>query len=715
MTNSWDASRNLAESMASFPSLPDDFLTMIRQDTVRMAEAAEPDHNSSWDYAVSPDGHHYFSVCAESLNCDYLRLYEYLPQSNKCERLMALENVTVTYPRAIRASKIHSSISFLPDGRLIFATHTTAAAPGHPRWMPFAYYDHPWEGYPGSNLLIYDPISRQTENLGIPVQRESIYGGQYEPTTNSFYFFGYHRGHAYRYDLATHRVTDFGQAAEFGTWRTILGQDGNVYGTTAAGRLVRINVKKQQLEDVPFNFPFNTELINLGTNNKLMHYANHPDGGLYFTSLSCKSLLRYDYASQRVDVLTSFVPEIVTQLGMHGRCMGMDVDQYGVLWYLCEAMGFGTLLCRWDPKGTNPPENMGLLGTPDRVFHASFGCFIRDDHLYANDTNRGETSPVAVMQVSLADLRAHAGEKTGITRDPLVYLAMHGGFDRYHALTGRMLTDDIADELETRAAIARHRNTDAFRRTLPSHFSEEERRRFYGDNALNATHLPYTTCWAAKIWQEEGLYASEIIDIAFTQEGDVSAIIRRTDGHTEKLILRDGKILNREAVSYAEPDPNALLNRYQNVELPRHPERGHLAIASAECTLAGGKRLVGTRDGMLALIQEDGSVFSLGAVCQCGAIHDLAASPDGQSVLGVAGDPDDLGTVFRFDLRKGLTLYGRLFFHDARMPGLIGASNQPHYIRWSEDGRSVAIGVKDRLACVYRFELSESERPSGMS
>ena len=708
MPNTDAEARALAESMASFPMLPDALLSMIRQDTVRMAEADEPHHNSSWDYAISPSGRHYFSVCAESLNSHYLRLYEYLPESNECRRLMALEDVAVTYPRTIRASKIHSSISFLPDGRLIFASHTTAAAPGHPRWMPFAYYDHPWEGYPGSNILIYDPETGKTEDLGIPVQRESIYGGQYEPTTNSFYFFGYHRGHAYRFDLATRRVTDFGQATEFGTWRTILGQDGNVYGTTASGRLVRINIKAQRVEDVPFSFPFNAELIDRGTNNKLMHFVNHPDGGLYFTALSCKNILRYDYKTQQVEVLARLVPAQVDALGMDGRCMGMAMDEYGVLWYLCEVLGFGALLCRWDPHAGAAPESLGLLGTPERVFRASFGCFIRDDVLYANDTNRAETAHVAVMQVKLSDLREHAGEPTQPARDPLIYLSMHGGFDRYRALTGRVLTEDIGEELQTRAAIARQRNTEAFKRTLPSHFSEEQRRRFYGDNALNATHLPYTTGWAAKLWQEEGLYESEIADISFNEQGDVAAVVRRTDGRYETLTLRGGKVLSRAEVSFTPVDAEALAaEKYRDVALPCQPERGHLAIASAECALADGQRLVGTRDGMLALIRQDGSVFSLGAVTVCGAVHGLAPFPDGRSALGVAGDESGLGTVFRFDLEKGLTLYGRIFFHNARMPGLIGASNQPHFIRISPDGKSAAIGVKDRLACVYRFELSE--------
>ncbi len=701
-----EAKRQQAQAMASFPPLPDALLYLIRQDTVRMAEADEPNHNSSWDYAISPDGHHYFSACAESLDTYYLRLYEYLPDTNECKRILGLEDVAVTYPRAIRASKIHSSLSFLPDGKILFATHTTAAAPGHPRWMPFAYYDHPWEGFPGSNVLLYDPITGKTEDLGIPVPRESIYGGQYEATTHSFYFFGYHRGHAYRFDLATRRVTDFGQATEFGTWRTIPGADGNLYGTTASGRLIRINIAKQCIEDVPYNFPFHAELINRGTNNKLMHYANHPDGGLYFTALSCKNILRYDYQTKAVETLVRLVPPEVDAQNMDGRCMGMAIDAYGVLWYLCEVLGLGALLCAWDPHGDATPRSYGLLGTRDRVFRASFGCFIRDDVLYANDTNRANTAHPAVLQVRLADLRTHDGEKTDLPRDPLFYLSMKDGFDRYLALTGRILTDDIGEELQTRAAITCKRDSEAFRRTLPAHFDEKQRRRFYGDNALNATHLPYTSCWAAKLWQEEGLYESTVCDVAFDAENNVTAVVRRRDGICERVTLHSGAVVDRTVTAWTEPDPEVLADKYRDIALPCRPERNHLAYASAECTLAGGIRLVGTRDSMLALVHPDGTVFSLGAVGPCGAVHAFAVSPDGQSAIGVSGDPDDLGVVFRFDLKTGLKLYGRIFFHHADMPGLIGASNEPHTVAWSADGKSVAIGVRDRLACVYRFVLA---------
>ena len=311
------------------------------------------------------------------------------------------------------------------------------------------------------------------------------------------------------------------------------------------------------------------------------------------------------------------------------------------------------------------------------------------------------------MQVKLADLRAKGKPSDEVTRDPLVYLSMHGGSERYRTLTGRALSADIGEVLETDEAIRRQRDTEAFRRTLPKHFTDEQRRRFYGDNALNSTHLPYTRCRAAKIWQTEGLYESEIFGVAFQDDGDILTTVRRRDGAWEYLTIRDGNIIRREEAEPVSEDTEALRKRYGGVPLPCRPERNHLSYASAECPLAGGETLIGTEDGMLTLVRADGSVFSLGAVDDCGAVHSLAASPTGEEAVGAAGDRDGLGTLFRYSRRTGLTLFGRIFFHSADIPGLIGASNQPHYVCWSADGRSVAVGVKDRLACVYCFELPE--------
>jgi len=677
---------------------------MIPQKTVWHTEIAdEPLHVSIWDYNISPDGKHYFSVCAEGDVAEYSRLYEYFPETGKVELKFRLEDSIITYPRAIRPSKIHSSISFMPDGRLIMATHTTARAPGHPRWMPFAYFSHIWEGYQGSNIIIYDPKNGKVEDMGIPVMRESMYGGIYEESTNSFYFSTYHSGHIYRFDLSNRLVIDFGQATEFGTWRFIKGLDGNLYTTTATGRFVRINIKKQCIEDIKTDFPLTPELIKLGTNNKLMHYAHSNDGIMYFTSLSCDKLMKYDYENEKIDVVGPLVPKSLSSAGFLFRCMGMDFDKYGCLWCLCEAIGFGYYLVRHDIKNGGKAENMGLLGSRSRVVKASFSAFIRDDILYVSDTNRSLVDRPAILRVQLDDVRK--SKEHVITTDPLIYMRVIDGDKRYKELTGRNILEDAAKYYTSNEESAHNRLSEAFSRTLPENASEEEKIRFYGDNAMNATSLPCVKKWVCKIWKEVGYDNSRVNEVSFDKNGDVTVICGSNP--YMRLTVRDGVIINKEEiVGYIPRDTNKIAEKYKNLKIPYQAERRHLAYVNAECMLGDGRVLVGTRDGMLAIIDNE-NVFSLGSVCAAGAIHDMACSPDGTHVIGVAGDRNDLGMVFSFDVKHGITLHGRLFFHDIESVGVIGASNEPYRVAYSPDGKSVAIGVRDKQGCVYRFYFKD--------
>ncbi len=695
------ASNNIIEKYAVKPPLKDKFFMMIPQSTVLHTEiGSEPLHISIWDYNISPDGKHYFSICAEGDVTEYLRLYEYFPETGEVELKFRLEDVIITYPRAIRPSKIHSSISFMPDGKLIMATHTTACAPGHPRWLPFAYFSHIWEGYQGSNIIIYDPETGKVEDLGIPVMRESIYGGIYEESTNSFYFSTYHRGHVYRFDLDNRHVTDFGQATEFGTWRFIKGMDENLYTTTATGRFVRINIKKQCIEDIKTDFPLTPRLIKSGTNNKLMHYAHSKDGKMYFTSLSCDKLMTYDYSSEKIKVVTSLVPESLNSDHLMFRCMGMDIDKYGYLWCVCNAIGFGSYLIRYDTNNGDKVENMGLLGSRSRVINASYSAFIRDDVLYVSDTNRSLVDPAAILRVKLNDVRT--SKERVMTIDPIIYMKMKGGDRKYKELTGRSILKDASKYYVINEKNADKRMGEAFSRTLPENTDDETKVRFYGDNAMNATSLPSVRRWVSKLWKEVGYDNSYVNEVSFDENADVTAICGK--GPYFKLTIRDGVIKNKEEnIDYTPRDTTQIAEKYKNLPIPYQAERRHLAYVNAECKLGDGRTLIGTRDSMLAIVDCDNNIFSLGSVCAAGAVHDMACSPDGAHVVGVAGDECDIGMVFTFDLKHGVTLHGRLFFHDIESIGLIGASNEPYCVAYAPDGKSVAIGVRDKQGCVYRF------------
>ena len=62
-------------------------------------------------------------------------------------------------------------------------------------------------------------VYSKSENLGVPVPRESIYGSCYDPKYNALYMIGFRKGHVYRLDLNTHEVKDLGKQAEIFNFR----------------------------------------------------------------------------------------------------------------------------------------------------------------------------------------------------------------------------------------------------------------------------------------------------------------------------------------------------------------------------------------------------------------------------------------------------------------------------------------------------------------
>ncbi|MDD6884041.1 MAG: hypothetical protein PUD50_10075, partial [Eubacteriales bacterium] len=93
-------------------------------------------HNAIWDSTVSPDGKLFFSLGSEIFSNNYARLCEYDFQTNTTKTLFNVEDVILPWDRAIRASKMHTSICFMDEENIIMTTHTTDKSPCHPTWMP---------------------------------------------------------------------------------------------------------------------------------------------------------------------------------------------------------------------------------------------------------------------------------------------------------------------------------------------------------------------------------------------------------------------------------------------------------------------------------------------------------------------------------------------------------------------------------------------------
>lgn len=662
------------------------------------------EYNAAWDYVVSPDKRHFFSVCAEGPKTDAM-MYEYIPETCEMKQCLDTKKDIILYPRTIRPSKIHTCMSFMEDGRIIMNNHTTAGAPSHPGWMVEAYWNHTWEGFPGSNVFIYDPKTGKTEDLGIPVPRESIYGGAYDPIHRAYYFSGYFRGHGYRLDLDTRKVTDYGQVTEFGVYFHIKGPDGNIYLSTRRGRMLRYNVHTQQVDFLKAEIPVDeTVWEDSRTHNVMAYAAFGPDNKLYLCAHHNETVYCYDYINDVMTPVGSPVPEWYREK-YKGRYLlfGMGFDSKGTLWYGLKILGNCMRLVSWDVLSGGEPIDYGIIGTPE---HASWNfcqAAIVDDVLYGATTNHAVDGP-AMVAIDLNIMREDVDKERERAWDPIVYrgtpdVDLYPGEEKLSGAAAVDATGDVKEKSdkprERKTAGGGWAHADGVLRSGQSSFA-----------------LKTVTYYVTKLWKTMDVDDSSVCEVYHDADGNVVAISGSERGYYRHVVRR-GKLLSTEKIDYTPKDKKAMANKYKGVILPAAAGRGWEAEATCEAELADGSMLVGTRSGYLAIVK-NGKPFMLGAVSMTGAIHDLTASPDRRTVYGVAGDKEDYGLVFSYSMDMGVVSHGGLYFEggSSSEDGL-GISCEPCCIDFAPDGKSIAIGVRDRMGCVYEYYFEDVEFDEG--
>lgn len=664
-----------------------EYLGMIPQNAVKQCFIDAPGYNAAWDYCITPQGRHFISCCAEGTFPEYVKLYEYLPECNEMKLCFDMETSLVVYPRTIRPSKIHTSVNPMPDGRLIMTTHTTASAPTHPCWMPEAYYSHIWEGFKGSNVIIYDPDTGKVEDLGIPVPRDTIYGARYLADHNCLFFTTYIRGHAYLFDLKDRSVKDYGQCTEFGVYHLANASDGNIYFTTRGGAMWKFDTTTLVPQYTGINVPEDNTKIrakgkpNCGVNRNMMAYsATGTDGRLYFTVHINSRFFVYDPRTNQLETLGPILPEELEQKIPYAMILGMAFDKYGKLWYGCGSDPTGLRLLRLDiMKPGAMPEDFGLIGVPNRIQTAAENIFISGDVLYLSDTNHGPDTP-GIVSIDLEKVRNSAGEPRVLCQDVIVFW------------------NAIKQEPETEKLYRGNLMADSrsYREFLEQCARDTQ---YLSENPFRVGKERYV----CKLWKTFGTEGSQVLDISCDQEGNVLAWISAQGGIC--VTLRDGEILKYgKAECIPARNDGAKERSFEAYSLPAQPGRQYLATVTAFADLADGSVLAGTKDGMLALIRQ-GKVFGLGSVCDGGAVHDMAVTSDGRRVYGVAGDPDSLGMIFCYDNENGLHLLGWNHFEDGAGKESIGVSCEPCCIAISPDDTRIAVGMRDHLGCAYELEI----------
>ena len=627
-------------------------------------------HNAIWDSNAGPDGKLYYGLATEIATAGYVRLCSYDYATEKVTEHFRVEDVIMPQDRAIRASKFHSSICFMPDGRLIMTTHTTDKSPRHPTWMPIAYYHHPWDSFAGGNILIYDPRTGKAENLGIPVPHESIYGALYEPAHNALFFLGFLRGHLYRFSLDDRQVIDLGKVSETYSFRLSLGKDGHIYSASRTGHVYRIRTDTLQIQDLCYQFKHEPFEYTTYYNN-LAIARTGPDGKLYMAAMYSKNLVAFDTDTDTFQDMGPYLTTDRYSYDENRNCIfGMDFDSEGVLWYVVTSLnnyeenlehGIPASLYRWDITRGGKPEHLGIIGTPQRACGWNSEVVItKDDILYVTGSNHSLDGP-ELTGIDLKVFRQHMYEPGPMLED------------RYY--------DPEAPEY------------------IESALEIQSQEHIMGENPTNVL-LPVSG-HPVLLWRAlapDNIPESAVKYLEWKDANTLCGICGQDKAYT--FTIEDGKLTSLEP--YADAIPTEKLPEY--ADLPWQPGRQYLAKASAVAELPGGQQLIGTPDGMLAL-WNGVDMYSLGAVSVNGPIHCLSAAPDG-SVYGVAGDEMDIALLFRWDPRHGLRFLGHMG------QGYGESIDDVFYCTYvttcavSPDGKKLAIGATERLGTVVIYDLT---------
>lgn len=661
---------------------PEDYKIMSQKGVKQYVFPLESEHNAIWDTTVMPNGDLYFALATELTKMGYVRLCKYDYKSNTVEECFKVEDVIMPSDRAIRASKFHTSIGLMNDGKLIMTTHTTDKSPNHPSWMPINYYHHLWDGFAGGNIVTYDPKTKKAENVGIPVPHETIYGALYEPKHNALYFTGGFRGHTYRYSFDDKKLIDFGQTSENWAFRMLFGKDGHIYSASKSGYIFRINTETLKIEDLNYRAPVSLYPKYPSNYNSVSNGGIGPDGRLYMCFFFNDYVIAYDCDTGEFENMGRYMPEAKNYDKTETRhgIFGMSFDNDGVLWYSvwgrnCNSgikeNGIPASLYRWDIARGGKPEYLGLAGTKERVgCWTSEICVDKDNVLYLIGSNHAMDGP----DITAIDLKI-------FTKD-MYNFGSEFTEDEYYMNPDNKRYNDAADFFLEKDHIG---NANNWRVSFePAYQPARIWRKLAPDNIENSNVKVLKWIDNTKI---VGVCGNNK-EFIFKVENGV--IIEIFDKEKDKSLYN--------SIMSEKKDISA---KYTN--LPFYPGRQYKAVATAEANLSNGNVLVGTEDGMVALCKSDG-VFGFGPAVYNGPIRDMCVTPDGKTVYGVGGDIDDIGIVFKYDEKNGLRWLGHVTYD---MPNEWGAVNCPIITSCdiTPDGKTLAIGSGDRMGMVMFYQL----------
>lgn len=238
----------------------------------------------------------------------YGYLLSYSPASGRIESIAEMSAATgERNPGPYSQAKVHTKPAIAPDGRVYFGTKSGKPA-GRPEWQ---------RNYPGGHLLVYDPKTGATTDLGIIKPRESIIAVGVDPQRGLVYALTDPESHLVVYNPRTRTFSDRGQ---FGppdretTRYLVVLNNGDAFHTFGDGMIARYNAAAGAIERLPLAFS--------GTGTYETPYAlSSVPGGRRFVGVGNRSGQVYVFEPRERDIsvrlLGAAIPDGFAPPGRH--------------------------------------------------------------------------------------------------------------------------------------------------------------------------------------------------------------------------------------------------------------------------------------------------------------------------------------------------------------------------------------------------------------